>query len=192
MDVSPACGTSASYCITSLDPLTGKKLWEVPGSTQECVSTLVTDGTHIFVSGGWPKNHTAAIVADGSGKVAWQNTARVYVPSMLIRDGFLYVTMDAGFAICWDAKTGRPQWKERLGGAFFTSPVMVGNRIYGTNLDGKTFVFEVNPKEFKPIATNQLGDEVYASPVVSGERLYLRVAFKDGERREYLYAIGGK
>ena len=111
---------------------------------------------------------------------------------MLIRDGFLYVTMDAGFAICWDAKTGRPQWKERLGGAFFTSPVMVGNRIYGTNLDGKTFVFEANPKEFKPIATNQLGDEVYASPVVSGERLYLRVAFKDGKRREYLYAIGGK
>ena len=46
--------------------------------------------------------------------------------------------------------------------------------------------------EFKPIATNQLGDEVYASPVVSGNRLYLRVAFKDGERREFLYAIGGK
>ena len=57
---------------------------------------------------------------------------------------------------------------------------------------GKTFVFEANPKEFKPIATNQLGDEVYASPVVSGDRLYLRVAFKTGERREVLYAIGGK
>ena len=55
---------------------------------------------------------------------------------------------------------------------------MAGNRIYGTNLDGKTFVFEANPDEFKPIATNQLGDEVYASPVVSGNRLYLRVAFK--------------
>ena len=48
------------------------------------------------------------------------------------------------------------------------------------------------PPEFKPIATNQLGDEVYASPVVSGNRLYLRVAFKDSERREFLYAIGGK
>ena len=178
--------------VTSLDPLTGKKLWEVPGSTEECVSTLVTDGTHIFVSGGWPKNHTAAIVADGSGKVAWRNTARVYVPSMLIRDGFLYVTMDAGFAICWNAKTGKQQWKERLGGAFYTSPVMAGNRIYGTNLAGKTFVFEANPDEFKLLATNQLGDEVYASPIVSGDRLYLRVAFKDEERQEFLYAIGTK
>ena len=178
--------------VTSLDPLTGKKLWEVPGSTEECVSTLVTDGTHIFVSGGWPKNHTAAIVADGSGKVAWRNAARVYVPSMLIRDGFLYVTMDAGFAICWNAKTGKQQWKERLGGVFYTSPVMAGNRIYGTNLAGKTFVFEANPDEFKLLATNQLGDEVYASPIVSGDRLYLRVAFKDEERQEFLYAIGTK
>lgn len=178
--------------VTSLDPLTGKKLWEVPGSTEECVSTLVTDGAHIFVSGGWPKNHTAAIVADGSGKVAWRNTARVYVPSMLIRDGFLYVTMDAGFAICWNAKTGKQQWKERLGGAFYTSPVMAGNRIYGTNLAGMTFVFEANPNEFKLLATNQLGDEVYASPIVSGDRLYLRVAFKDEERQEFLYAIGTK
>ena len=178
--------------ITSLDPLTGKKLWEVAGSTQECVSTLVTDGTHIFVSGGWPKNHTTAIVADGSGKVAWRNTARVYVPSMLIRDDFLYVTMDAGFAICWNAETGKQQWKERLGGAFYTSPVMAGNRIYGTNIAGKTFVFEANPKEYKLLATNQLGDEVYASPIVSGDRLYLRVAFKDDERQEYLYAIGSK
>ena len=100
--------------------------------------------------------------------------------------------MDAGFAICWNAKTGKEQWKERLGGAFYTSPVMVGDRIYGTNLSGKTFVFEVNPREFKLIGTNQLGDEVYASPIVSGDRLDLRVAYKGDTRREFLYAIGSK
>ena len=53
-------------------------------------------------------------------------------------------------------------------------------------------VFEANPDEFKLLATNQLGDEVYASPIVSGDRLYLRVAFKDDERQEFLYAIGTK
>ena len=135
----------------------------------------------LFLWRRWPKNHTAAIVADGSGKVAWRNTARVYVPSMLIRDGFLYVTMDAGFAICWNAKTGKQQWKERLGGAFHTSPVMAGNRIYGTNLAGKTFVLRP-ADEFKLLATNQLGDEVYASRL-SAATDYLRVAFKDEERR---------
>ncbi|MBM3847259.1 MAG: serine/threonine protein kinase, partial [Verrucomicrobia bacterium] len=61
--------------LTSLDPLTGKKLWEVAGSTEECVVTMVTDGTRVFASGGYPRNHTVAIQADGSGTVAWQNTA---------------------------------------------------------------------------------------------------------------------
>jgi len=176
--------------ITSIDPLTGNKHWEFPGSTQECVATAVTDGKRIFVSGGWPKNHIAAIEADGSGKITWQNTARVYVPSMLIKDNHLYATMDAGFAACWDSATGRELWKERLGGAFFASPVLVGKRIYATNLAGKTFVYSTDPKKFKLLATNQLGNEVYASPIVSGNRLYLRVAFKGTNRQEYLYCIG--
>ncbi len=176
--------------ITSIDPLPGKKHWEFPGSTQECVATAVTDGKRIFVSGGWPKNHIMAIEADGSGKIIWQNTARVYVPSMLMKDGHLYATMDAGFATCWDSATGKELWKERLGGAFFASPVLVGERIYATNLAGKTFVYSTDPKEFKLLATNQLGNEVYASPIVSGKRLYLRVAFKGAKRQESLYCIG--
>ena len=177
--------------ITSIDPLTGKKHWEFQGSTQECVATAVTDGKRIFVSGGWPKNHIAAIEADGSGKITWQNTARVYVPSMLMKNGHLYATMDAGFAACWDSATGKELWKERLGGAFFASPVLVGERIYATNLAGKTFVYSTDPREFKLLATNQLGNEVYASPIVSGNRLFLRVAFKGAKRQEYLYCIGG-
>ena len=176
--------------ITSIDPLTGRKHWEFPGSTQECVATAVTDGKRIFISGGWPKNHIAAIEADGSGTITWQNSARVYVPSMLMKDGHLYAAMDAGFAACWDSATGKELWKERLGGAFFASPVLVGERIYATNLSGKTFVYSTDPKEFKLLATNQLGNEVYASPIVSGNRLYLRVAFKGANRQEYLYCIG--
>lgn len=92
--------------ITSLDPLTGKKLWEIDGSTEECVVTAVTDGERVFTSGGYPKNHTIAVTADGSGKVAWQNNARVYVPSMIQKDGHLYAVMDAGLAVCWKSDTG--------------------------------------------------------------------------------------
>ena len=44
--------------ITSLDPLTGNKFWEVAGATEECVTTAVTDGQRVFVSGGYPKNNT--------------------------------------------------------------------------------------------------------------------------------------
>jgi outer membrane protein assembly factor BamB len=176
--------------ISSFDPDNGKKLWELNGSTEECVVTPVTDGTRIFTSGGYPKNHTVAVFADGSNRVAWQNTARVYVPSMIHKEGYLYAIEDAGLAVCWAADTGTEMWKERLGGDFFASPVMVGNRIYATNLRGKTFVFEATPKHFEILAQNQLGDEVYASPVICGSRLYLRAATRVDQREESLYCIG--
>jgi outer membrane protein assembly factor BamB len=176
--------------ISSFDPANGKKLWELEGSTEECVVTPVTDGTRIFTSGGYPKNHTVAVFADGSSRVAWQNTARVYVPSMIQKEGYLYAVMDAGLAVCWAADSGEEMWKERLGGDFFASPVMIGNRIYAINLRAKTFVFEATPKHFEILAQNQLGDEAYASPVICGNRIYLRVAAHRDQREEYLYCIG--
>jgi outer membrane protein assembly factor BamB len=192
-----ACGKSqlvvcGCNLISSFDPMTGKKLWEIEGvSTEETVVTAVTDGERVIVSGGWPKNHTVAIVADGSGKVAWQNTSRVYVPSMIVKDGHVFAVMDAGIAICWKSDTGEEVWKERLGGDFFASPVMVGDRIYASNVAGKTYVFEATPKSFKLLGQNQLGEEEFASPVICDSRVYLRVAFKKGvPRQEYLYCIG--
>lgn len=177
--------------VSSFDPLTGRTLWEINESTTECVVTIVTDGERVFTGGGYPRNHTVAIEADGSGKVAWHNTTRVYVPSMIVKDGHLFAIMDAGLAVCWDSATGKEKWRERLGGNFFASPVMLGNRIYATNVRGRTYVFKAEPNEFKILAENQLGYESYASPVICGNRIYLRVAKRGGgTRQEYLYCIG--
>jgi len=176
--------------ITSLDPSTGKQLWELEGSTEECVTSAVTDGLRVFASGGYPKNHTVAVMADGSGKIAWQSNSRVYVPSMIAKSGHLYAVMDSGVAVCWKSDTGEEIWKERLGGDFFASPVMVDDRIYASSVSGKTFVFEATPKSFKLLAQNQLGDEAYASPVICGSRIYLRVAKRGENRQEFLYCIG--
>ncbi len=181
--------------VSSFEPLTGKKLWEIPGSTTEVVTSTVADGGLIFTSGGYPKNHMAAVKADGSGQIAWENKSRVYVPSMLARDGYLYSVLDAGVAMCWKAETGDEVWKSRLGGTFSASPVMVGDVLMAVNEAGHTFVFRASPKEFESIAENQLGDETYSTPTVCGSRIYLRVAkTENGNRQEWLYCLakGGK
>ena len=176
--------------VTSLDPATGKKLWEIPGATTECVTTTVTDGTHVFSSGGWPKNHVSAVRADGSGKIAWRNNVRVYVPSMIVRDGYLYGIADAGIAYCWKSDTGKEMWKGRLGGTFSASLTLVNDRLYAANEAGECFVFKASTKGFNLIAKNQLGDEIFATPVICGNRLYQRVAHRDGlKRQEMLYCI---
>jgi len=179
--------------VTSFDPLTGQVLWETKGSTEECVTSTVTDGTHIYTSGGYPKNHLAAVKADGSGKVAWENSSRVYVPSMLVRDGHLYATLDAGVAMCWKSDTGEEKWKGRLGGTFSSSPVLVGEHILATNEEGKTYVFKANPNVFELVGENQLGNIVFATPTICGSRIYHRVATQtEGQRQEWLYCLGKK
>jgi outer membrane protein assembly factor BamB len=177
--------------VTSLDPLTGKQLWEIEGATTECVSSTVTDGKRIITSGGFPKNHVAAVEADGSGKVAWRNNIRVYVPSMLLRDGHLYAVSDNGIAYCWKSDSGKEVWKGRLGGTFSSSPVLAGDLIFATSESGRTFLFKATPAGLKLIAENQLGNQVMATPAISGGRIYLRVTLQEkGRRQEMLFCIG--
>lgn len=176
--------------VSSFDPLTGNTLWEIPGATTECVTSTVTDGRHVYCSGGYPRNHVSAIRADASGKIAWDIGDRVYVPSLLAHQGYLYGVLDAGIAACWKSDTGEEQWKKRLGGEFSASPVLVGDLIYATNENGQTFVYRADPSKFEQIATNKLGDETLTSATICGGRVYLRVVEQlDGKRQEMLYCL---
>jgi len=133
------------------------------------------------------------MVTDGSAKIAWETKDRVYVPSLLARDGHLYGVMDAGTAVCWESSTGREKWKSRLGGTFSASPVLVGDRIHATNEAGQSFVYRASPEKFELLATSMLGDEAFATPAICGGRIYTRVAHKvEGKRQEFLYCLGDK
>ena len=177
--------------ISSFEPLTGKTFWEVAGATTECVTSTVTDGKRVFSSGGYPKNHMSAVSADGSGRLEWENESRLYVPSLLVRDAYLYGVLDAGIAVCWTAETGKELWKARLGGTFSSSPVLVGDKIYTTNEAGDTFVYRVDPKEYIELGKNHLGDQILSTMVICDSRIYYRAATLTGtDREEFLYCIG--
>lgn len=179
--------------ISSYDPATGRPLWSTPCLTVATCGTVIWDDDTVYASGGYPKKETVAVKADGSGKVVWRNKVKCYEQSMLINDGFIYAVDDGGIAFCWEAKTGREMWKERLKGPVSASPVLVGDTIYASNERGMTFVFRANPKRFEEIARNRLGTESFATPTVVDGRLYLRVASgQGGSREETLYAIGQK
>ena len=181
---------SGCNLISSFDPVSGNKLWEIPGSTEECVTAAVTDGQRIFVSGGYPKNPLAAIEADGSGNIAWQNQTRVYVPSMLIQNRHLYATLDSGHIACFKSDTGDELWREKIDRDFYASPVMLDDLIFITNLQANTSIVKVSPSGHKLIAQNKLGDESLSSPTICGNRIYLRFAKNGASRQEFIAAIG--
>ena len=106
---------SGCNLVSSFDPLTGKTLWEIKGATTECVTSAVTDGERVFCSGGYPKNHVAAVLADGSGKIVWENKDRVYVPSLLRCDGHLFGVLDAGVGGLLEKRHGKGTVEEAAG-----------------------------------------------------------------------------
>jgi outer membrane protein assembly factor BamB len=177
--------------VASYAPQTGKQLWSVPGTTAATCGTAVWDGDIVIASGGYPKSETVAIRADGKGEVVWRNAQKCYEQSLLAYDGYVYGLTDNGVLFCWRVSDGQEMWKQRLQGPVSASPVLAGGHIYWANERGTMYVFKPNPMQAEIVAENKLGDESFASPAVSGGRLFLRVASNaSGKREETLYCIG--
>jgi outer membrane protein assembly factor BamB len=179
---------SGGDAVTSYDPASGSELWRTECIAEATCGTAVTVGDRIFASGGYPDQETVCLSADG--KLLWSNETKFYEPSMVVSGDSLVGVNDGGIAFCWSAESGELRWKKRLGGNFSGSPVVCGDRIYASNLDGQTFVFQAGEK-YEQIAKNKLGDDCYASPAVANNRLYLRIGVgRDRDRQEQLVCIG--
>ena len=117
-------------------------------------------------------------------KKLWQNAKEFpYVPCPLSRGDHFYFVNDSGYAGCYDAKTGKRVWYERLDESGFTaSPVMIDGKIYAASASGDVFVFPAETK-YNLLAQNSLGEKMRATPAVADGRLYLR-----GERSLFCIA----
>ena len=80
---------------------------------------------------------------------------------------------EQGIATAVDPATGERVWRQRLGGAFTSSPVAGDGKVYFTNEGGETVVLEAGP-EGKVLARNTLGERVIASPAISDGQIFMR------------------
>jgi hypothetical protein len=163
----------------SFDPNSGKLLWTCDGPADFCVATAAFNQDTVFSTGGYPQKGLLAIRADGNGDVTqshlrWQSDAKAgYVPSPLLHDGLLYAVSDTGLMRCYEADGGRIVWEHALKAPFYSSPVLAGDRIYLFDRESKGYVIQ-SGRTFALLATNELPDGVFATPVILGGRIYLR------------------
>ena len=148
-------------------------------SADRTANTLAFDRDRVFASARHPHEELICIKADGRGDVTnthvvWREThAASDVPSPIVHEGLLYSLGDGGMLACLDAETGRTLWKRRLEGNATSSPLIANGHLYCCNEQGVTFVIKLGGRG-EVMAENSLGDGLFASPVVSGDRLYLR------------------
>jgi outer membrane protein assembly factor BamB len=185
--------TSATNKVRSQDPASGELIWECSGMTRNVIPSPVCAGGLVYVMSGFRGNALLAIDISGAagditgtGAVVFQyNENTPYTPGPVLMNGRLYLLKsNNGYLTCLDAKDGRVYFSNRkLEGIseIFTSPLGVGDRIYIAGTNGNFCVVR-DAGQFEVLARNQLEDRFFASPVASGNDLFLR-----GEK--YLYCV---
>lgn len=172
---------TGSKCVASYDPDTGKQHWVIDGPTEQFVSSMVLHDGVLLMTAGFPVHWVMAIDPSGSGNVTrthvlWSKKDEGgYVPSPVAHAGKLFLVDDKGVASCWDVKTGKRYYNERLGRGHHASAVAADGRVYFTSDDGDTYVLKASD-EFEVLAKNPLGERVFASPAFSDGEIFVRGA----------------
>jgi len=171
--------------IRGYDPKTGAELWSYPieHRGRHLVASLVSDSGRLFVTAA--REITALDISKlgtNADPLLWISpVAGEKSSTPVLVDGLLFLVTEAGQAYCLDAGTGQVEWKKRLPGRYFSSLVAVGDKLLFTNEAGQTTVVAAE-RQFRQLATNDLSEPIYASPVPVGERLFIRTA-------KHLYCI---
>jgi outer membrane protein assembly factor BamB len=173
---------TGSKCVSSYNPDTGEQYWIINGPTEQFVSSMVLHDGVLLLTAGFPEHWVMAIDPSGSGNVTkthvlWSKQKEGgYVPSPVAHEGKLFLVDDKGVASCWDVKTGKQYWKERLSGkGHHASAVAADGRIYFTSDEGVTFVLKASD-QFEILAKNPLDERVFSSPAFSDGEIFLRGA----------------
>ena len=170
---------SGSKSVCSYEPETGKPIWWMAGPTEQFVATLVYTDQVLFVTGGFPDFHVLGVDPGGKGDVLkthilWRDIKGAsYVPSPIAQGRQFFIVSDNGIATCFEAKTGKKKWKERLGRRHSASAVEAGGNIYFLDDDGTTWVVK-GEDEYELVAENPLGEAAFASPAVARGQIFIR------------------
>ena len=155
------------------DPATGRQLWSYDKECAAIASPLGLAGV-VFV----PSQGLTALKlrpAGSTAEVLWQSSKlAVGSNSPVVYDGKVLSLNSAGAISCGSAVTGEVEWRLRMPGPFWATPVVAGGHLYCVNQEGVTSVVWLGADEAKIVAKNPLGEQVYASPAISADAIYLR------------------
>ncbi|MEW4451701.1 PQQ-binding-like beta-propeller repeat protein [Bremerella sp. JC817] len=181
------CNSSA-HGIAGHDPETGKQLWNEKVFNMRSVSSPVVAGNLVLGSsgsGGGGNTISAVDPNGGEPKLVWKMARQAsYVPTPVAYEGKLFVWYDKGIVSCLDAATGKVLGQKRIGGNYYGSPVLVGDRLFCISEEGNLVVVSADTN-LEVLGETSLGEGSESTPSISDGVMYLRTY-------SHLMSLGGK
>lgn len=168
--------------VISYDPRTGQELWRVECMSGEIApSPAYADGM-VFVVNEYAV--LAGIKIGDKAVLAWEYEDDLSeVSSPVATKNFLIMGSSYGAVSCFNSKTGERYWIHDFDRGFYSSPILVGDRVYLMDMNGVMRIFKAD-KQFQLISNCELGEKAVTIPAFSPGRIYIR-----GEKN--LFCIGG-
>ncbi|MBI4663481.1 MAG: PQQ-like beta-propeller repeat protein [Verrucomicrobia bacterium] len=169
--------------LAAYDPQSGRELWTCSGlNPLVYTSPIYAEG--IVVSMGGFNGMTIAVRPGGSGDITesrrlWHlPRTKQRIGSGVIHDGHIFIHNDPGVAECFELKTGKLVWEERLtgqgkSGVNWSSVLLAEGRCYTITQGGDCFVFKASP-QFERLTVNSLGEPSNSSIAPSNGQLFIR------------------
>ncbi|MFK8111850.1 MAG: PQQ-binding-like beta-propeller repeat protein [Rubripirellula sp.] len=174
---------NGEFGVSAYDVSTGKPLWNCKGFNGRGTPVPAWGHGLLHVVNG-KTGDIYAVKPGGSGDVtethmAWHTDRRGGrdLPSPVLAGDCLVAINMAGIATGYDAKSGEELWKERLGGNYSGSPIVVGGLVYALAENGEVLVMKCG-REFELISRNAFSsddEEIFRSSIsVSDGELLIR------------------
>lgn len=120
-----------------------------------------------------------------SSNIVWQlKKSYPGIPAPLVYRGVMYLMKEGGIVSSLDPASGQILKQGRTPNAleeYYASPVAGDGKIFVVSASGKVTVLKADA-QWEILATNDLDDEVWATPAIAGGNLYIRT-------RNSLYAF---
>lgn len=158
---------------------TGKLLWsftDVGGNTG-CTPISIGSGKFLIAASAGRDGGNAELAKKSNALMQVTKQGEAWKPSVLwkaeeatpswaspiVYQGCAYWVNTKGVIYCFDAETGKLNYKERTKQSCWATPYGVGDRVYFFGKDGLTTVVAAG-KEFRSIAENELWDPNAVAP----------------------------
>lgn len=162
--------------VRGYSPADGALLWEEKCLGGEVAPSAAYDAGIVFVANEYAQAAGVRIDSGGASEVLWTwDEALPDVASPVAGNGNVWLATSAGEVICLQGTTGQVVYRQEFDHGFYASPIVNDERIYLTDLTGKTLVFSTGAT-FEKLGEGTLGEPGFATPAMVKDRLIIRGA----------------